>query len=564
MAQAQTRARNGIRKIEFSAKNFAELREGRRRSRPAKRKFVGDIPHSAADGSLGSEEPTRTWEPFLLSEGYATTFCSPTGESQRLEALHAYGILDTPTEASFEHITSLATRLFRVPIAAVTLVDAERQWFKSVRGLEVRETARDVSFCALAMLDEDVFTVPDTHLDSRFANNPLTQGEKGWRFYAGAPLRTPEGHPLGALALADHEPRKFGPSEKQALKELAALVQDELLLRRVSRELAAVTASVPPPEQISTTRDGAIPALEAGETPFVGGSESGLEHHSRQLIEEASDAIVLHDLDGHFLDVNKAACTLMGYRREELLGLKVGDISPTINLEESAKRWRVMGAGESITIEGTNRRKDGSLFPAEARISVLETPRGRLVLALVRDLSERKRAEEILHVRAQQQQAIAKLGTEALRGRGLDSLFEEVTHVVGETLKLDLCGVLEFLPERNEFAVRAWLGAPATERGLGVVPDGPQYAPSQVLRTGEPVIIKNFDTDAGFKTHPVVGRWKGNERHDRGHRRLRERLAPIWDAGRVQPGGARVHRRRRLFCPSGGQHDGGSHRAAAE
>ena len=128
-------------------------------------------------------------------------------ESSRLAALHAYGVLDTPAEVGFEHITSLVVRLFRTPAAAVTLVDAERQWFKSIRGLEIRETPRNQSFCAHAMWGDEVMIVPDTTLDPRFRDNPLVTGKPGLRFYAGAPLRTPEGYPLGALCLFDYQPR---------------------------------------------------------------------------------------------------------------------------------------------------------------------------------------------------------------------------------------------------------------------------------------------------------------------------------------------------------------------
>ena len=295
----------------------------------------------------------------------------PQDESQRLEALRAYGILDTPPEAGFDHIASLAARLFRVPVAAVTLVDAERQWFKSSRGLEVRETPRDVSFCAHAMWNEDVFTVPDTHSDPRFADNPMTRGDKGWRFYAGASLRTPEGYPLGALCLADYQPRQFGPTEKQTLKELAALVQDELLLRCVSRELHEVTRPhVQPTEKAATTGENPAGSDDHGNVGFL-----ATDSHSQQLIEQASDAIFIYDFEGRFIDVNKAACVLVGYTREELLGLTISDIEVSFDLDKGPKRWREMAVGEAITLEGINRRKDGSIFPAEGRISVVENAR---------------------------------------------------------------------------------------------------------------------------------------------------------------------------------------------
>jgi len=111
----------------------------------------------------------------------------PVNEEQRLAALRALCILDTPPEERFDRITRLAKKLFEVPIALITLVDAERQWFKSCQGLRVRETPRDISFCGHAILSQEGLVVPDTLLDERFADNPMVLGEAGIRFYAGRP-----------------------------------------------------------------------------------------------------------------------------------------------------------------------------------------------------------------------------------------------------------------------------------------------------------------------------------------------------------------------------------------
>ena len=114
-------------------------------------------------------------------------------ENERLAALHAYGVLDTSPEIGFEHVTSMVTRLFQVPIAAVVLLDAERQWFKSVKGFDAQETPREFSFCTHALTSGDVLIVPDTKLDPQFADHPFVTGEPFVRFYAGVPLRTPRG-----------------------------------------------------------------------------------------------------------------------------------------------------------------------------------------------------------------------------------------------------------------------------------------------------------------------------------------------------------------------------------
>ena len=127
----------------------------------------------------------------------------PANEAERLAALHRYRILDTPPEAAFDRITSLAARLFKRPIALVSLVDESRGWFKSRYGFDWQEMPRDATLCSFALLDDDVFIVPDAQQDDRFACNPFVQDEPGVRFYAGAPLLSHDGFNLGTLCVID-------------------------------------------------------------------------------------------------------------------------------------------------------------------------------------------------------------------------------------------------------------------------------------------------------------------------------------------------------------------------
>ncbi|MGB5974159.1 MAG: GAF domain-containing protein [Nodosilinea sp.] len=159
-------------------------------------------------------------------------------ESGRLEALRQYKVLDTPSERSYDDITSLAAFICDVPIALISLVDTDRQWFKSRVGLPVQETGRDVSFCAHAILGADVMIVNDASLDERFADNPLVTELPGIRFYAGVPLVTPEGQPLGTLCVIDKKPRTLSDSQVEALEALARQVVVQLELQRVSSQLA--------------------------------------------------------------------------------------------------------------------------------------------------------------------------------------------------------------------------------------------------------------------------------------------------------------------------------------
>jgi len=149
-------------------------------------------------------------------------------ESQRLQALRALNVLDTPGEARFDRLTRLAQQIFRVPIALVSLVDERRQWFKSHAGLDVRETPRDMSFCTHAIHHDAVMVVQDARHDTRFQDNPLVTGDPRIRFYAGCPLRLDDGSGIGTLCLIDTVPRFMNAQERSLLTELAGLVEKEL------------------------------------------------------------------------------------------------------------------------------------------------------------------------------------------------------------------------------------------------------------------------------------------------------------------------------------------------
>ncbi len=158
----------------------------------------------------------------------------PHNESFRLASLRSLNVLDTPAEERFDRVTRMAKRMFRVPIALVSLVDENRQWFKSVQGLEVCESPRSTSFCGHAILGDGIFLIPDALADRRFADNPLVTGAPHIRFYVGCPLRTADGAKVGTLCLIDTAPREFDEEDAMALLDLASMVQDELSAFRTS------------------------------------------------------------------------------------------------------------------------------------------------------------------------------------------------------------------------------------------------------------------------------------------------------------------------------------------
>lgn len=284
-------------------------------------------------------------------------------EQARAEALQRYAVLDTSQEPAFERLTRLASGLLDMPIAALSLVDSDRQWFKSIVGLDVQQTERDLSFCAHAILETDrLLKVPDATQDARFADNPLVTGDPKIRFYAGAPIVTPDGFGLGALCVIDHKTREFSAAQEKILRDLADMAQDALELRLVNRQRAMQAA--------------AMDALASG----VVMTDPNLE-------------------DNPMVFCNPGFVAMTGYSADEILGRNCRFLQgPETSRAEVDRLRQAIADRRTYRGEILNYRKDGTPFWVELTVSPVFDDDGRLMnfVGLQVDITERRQMLEQL------------------------------------------------------------------------------------------------------------------------------------------------------------------------
>lgn len=327
-------------------------------------------------------------------------------ETGRIALLHSLQLLDSPPEPVFDRVTRLAGRLLGVPVALFSLVDRDRQWFKSRAGTDLAETPRDVSFCGHAILQQEPLVVTDALLDPRFAGNPLVQGDMKIRFYAGVPIRSQDGHPIGTLCALDTRPRTLAQEDLSAFRDLAAIVADEVHRRE---HLARARAHV-------QEADAAM---------------RGTEARLRSIFDLASFGIALIDAnDGSWLSVNAAASGILGYTEEEFRRLTFRDITHPDDLAADAALVRDLVAGRITQFERQKRylRHDGSPVWVHTNVSLKRDDAGRpeyFIVAVI-DIQARKTAEHQLAVlHAQLEQRVAE------RTRELQESNRHLTAAIG-------------------------------------------------------------------------------------------------------------------------------------
>ena len=320
----------------------------------------------------------------------------PAREHERLRALDSYNVLDTLPEQSFDDLTRLASFICGAPIALVSLIDEDRQWFKSRVGLEAAQTPRDQAFCAHAIHRPDLFVVKDALADERFADNPLVTSDPNIRFYAGVPLVTSEGHALGTLCVIDRVPRDLSPEQGEALRALSRQVMSQLEVRRTARELERANA-----------------ALEA-EAVERERNQARLREQA-ELLELAHDAIIVRDLRSVILFWNRGAEQTYGYGRGEALGRVTHSFLKT-EFPHSFKEVE-----QALTREGmwegelTHVCRDGSRIVVASRHVLQRDGRGEpsAILEINRDITRRREAEEALR-RAEQYHNLFLHATDAI------------------------------------------------------------------------------------------------------------------------------------------------------
>jgi PAS domain S-box-containing protein len=293
-------------------------------------------------------------------------------EQLRLATLYEIDLLDTPDEPVFDRVTRLVAALLNVPVAAVSLIDDDRQWLKSRVGNPPRESPRNESFCTHTITSKAPLIVEDARIDERFANSPLVNASHGTRFYAGIPLFSSLGLPLGALCAIDTKPRTLSHHELAAMQDLAAILIDEIHLRE---RLVAEKKKARESQQ-------ALSALHRS-------MESQIERRTRELnlvIESAYDAYVSLDTKGVVLDWNRAAETMFGWSRKNALAQPITALIFPEGL---------LTNDEITPLVCNARRYDGSELSVEVRVKSLIIDGNKRFSLFIHDITERQQLERL-------------------------------------------------------------------------------------------------------------------------------------------------------------------------
>lgn len=290
----------------------------------------------------------------------------PANENERLVALRKYDILDTEPELPLDSIVKLASYICQTPIAAISLVDEHRQWFKATTGLDSKETSRDVAFCAHTILQDKMMIVPDAQQDDRFFDNPLVSSAPNIRFYAGMPLVTSEGFHLGTLCVIDSVPRVLTAEQQAAVKVLADNVMSHLDLRLSHKHIRQYVDDL----QLAAT-----------------------------IFDFSSEAMIVTNAQNRIITVNPAFVAITGYNLDEVEGRNPSFLSAGKQDKMFYQEmWQTLNAVGHWNGEVWNKRKNGELYAEWLSINIIYNPdhSKRLHVAIFSDITKRKQADELI------------------------------------------------------------------------------------------------------------------------------------------------------------------------
>lgn len=299
----------------------------------------------------------------------------PHNEAARLALLHKLALLDSAPEPEFDRITQLAADMLDVPIAVISLVDRERQWFKSCVGLDATETPRSEAFCAHAILSPEPLIVRDALTDPRFNDNPIVQGAPHIRFYAGIPLLSSTGLALGTLCVVDYVPRTLSDVQLRMLNNLAEIARREIINREFALNAQAVSTES---QRMS---------IES-------------EHRFQFTFEQAAVGIAIVGTDGRWLQVNQKLCSIVGYSAAELLPLTYQDIThpDDLNSDLNFAQQLLDGTIDNYSLEKRYIRKDGEPVWINLTVSLMRDAAGKPLqfISVIEDIEGRKQTEQAL------------------------------------------------------------------------------------------------------------------------------------------------------------------------
>jgi diguanylate cyclase (GGDEF)-like protein/PAS domain S-box-containing protein len=314
----------------------------------------------------------------------------PLDEGERLAALRRLNLLDTAPSESFDMVTRLTSQALKVPTVLVSLVDENRQWFKSRVGVDVEQTGRDVSFCAHAIHERRPLVIPNATLDERFALNPLVLNEPHIRAYMGMPLFTRDGHPVGTLCVIDRQPRDFGEGELATLRSFARIIEEFMHARDLAQHA-----------------DAAVRFAEDRQRLF------------RDTFEQAAVGIVHTSLTGQLLRINQRFCDMVGYPLAELTAMTFVDITYPDDLSASVENFQALLAGrqDSYRLEKRFVTRQGDIFWAHLSVALKRSESGApdYLISVIEDVTDKKRIEADLLATRDSLQVQVELQTQKLK-----------------------------------------------------------------------------------------------------------------------------------------------------